>query len=262
MSFSTLRDQRGQTLLIIVLVLVVSLTVGLSIVSRSITNVRTSTDEANSAQALAAAEAGIQKALQNNTNVLPSNFGNGASYQATKADATISTVTVPRDEGADLWLVPHNSDGTPNYTNLWGNGLDTLNIYFGDSTDGCAEAALEVILVSGPSPYNFSKYAFDPCGARKTSNNFDDPIYTDTTQGKNFRASIGNISQGIVARIIPIYDNANMVVTGSLTIPPQGTVISSTGTSASGTVVRKVNAIQRYPSLPVEFFAYGLFVPQ
>ena len=38
-------------LLIVVLVMVVSLTIGLSVLSRSITNVRTSTEEANSAQA-------------------------------------------------------------------------------------------------------------------------------------------------------------------------------------------------------------------
>ena len=47
--------EKGQTLLIVVLVMVISLTVGLSVVSKTITNLRTTTEEADSAKALSAA---------------------------------------------------------------------------------------------------------------------------------------------------------------------------------------------------------------
>ena len=128
--------QKGQTLLIVVLVMVVALTVGLSVVSRSITNVRTTTEEANSAQALAAAEAGIAQAIQNNANI-SSAVGSNASFTATIATLSGQTTVflngsveniVPQDEGADLWLVHHNTDGTPGFTippGLWtGNIID------------------------------------------------------------------------------------------------------------------------------------------
>src|SRR3989344_4715713 len=58
------RRQAGQILLIVILVIVISSTVGLSLVSRSITSLRTSTEEAEPQKAFSAAEAGIERALQ------------------------------------------------------------------------------------------------------------------------------------------------------------------------------------------------------
>ena len=54
----------GQTLLVVVLMMVVALTVSLSVVLRSVSNVRTSTDEENSSRAFSAAEAGLELALK------------------------------------------------------------------------------------------------------------------------------------------------------------------------------------------------------
>ena len=48
------KDQKGQALLIIVLVMVVALTVGLSLVSRTITNIRNTREQASSQKALSA----------------------------------------------------------------------------------------------------------------------------------------------------------------------------------------------------------------
>src|SRR3990167_7914471 len=59
------RPPAGQILLIVVLAAVVSLTVGLSAISRTITNTRVTTEEANSQKALSAAEAGIEELLSN-----------------------------------------------------------------------------------------------------------------------------------------------------------------------------------------------------
>ena len=56
-------NNSGQAILLVVLVMIVGLTVGLSVVSRSIVSIKTSTEEADSQKALAAAEAGIEKAL-------------------------------------------------------------------------------------------------------------------------------------------------------------------------------------------------------
>ncbi len=49
------KNQSGQALLIIVLVMVVALTIGLSVASRTITNLRTSREQASSQKALSAA---------------------------------------------------------------------------------------------------------------------------------------------------------------------------------------------------------------
>ena len=46
----------------------------------------------------------------------------------------------------DLWLVPHDSSGVPDYGTRW-NG--TLNIFWGKPTDAddCDEAALEMTVI-------------------------------------------------------------------------------------------------------------------
>ena len=64
--------QKGQTLLIVVLIMVVSLTIGLSLASKTITSLRTTTEEAESAKALSAAETGVLQQLRSSTS-LPAN---------------------------------------------------------------------------------------------------------------------------------------------------------------------------------------------
>ena len=53
----------GQVLILVLLVVVVALAVGLSVASRNITNVRTSTQTEESQKAFSAAEAGIESIL-------------------------------------------------------------------------------------------------------------------------------------------------------------------------------------------------------
>ncbi len=52
-------SESGQALLIVVLVMVVVLTMGLSVASRSITNLRIATEQDNSQASFSAVEAGI-----------------------------------------------------------------------------------------------------------------------------------------------------------------------------------------------------------
>ena len=59
-----LRNQRGQALLIVVLVMAVALTIGLAVVSRSITDIKISRQEEESARVFSVAEAGIEEALK------------------------------------------------------------------------------------------------------------------------------------------------------------------------------------------------------
>ncbi len=264
--------QEGQTLLIVVLVMVVSLTIGLSVVSKSITNVKTSTEEANSAQALAAAEAGIQKTIQINTSIgSPESFSNSANYKTNLISALTSELPlnggniIPQDEGIDLWLMPHNPDGSLNTTASRWSG--DLTIYWGDTNVGCDEAALEIILVRGnpsdPSTINSRKYAVDPCDSRAGGNGFGkpdkvSPPYTLSGKSFNFKNVIG-VSDGALARIVPIYKNANIAVSGA-NIPSQGSVIVSTG--ASSEVQRRLSVFKGFSFLPIEYFSYGILSPK
>ena len=265
---SVLDKERGQVLLIIILVMVVSLTVGLSFISRSITNIRTSREEASSQKALAAAEAGIEQVLKTGVGIPIGTSFTGepnTTYGAIPNAVSGTSIlvnggnVVPKDDGADIWLVPHNPDGTPNYLTPW---TGNLTIYWGDTSGSCNNAALEVAVISGPvaSP-TLKRYAYDPCPARRSSNNFSPSSPGGAVSGKSFAfsAALPLITSGLVARVVPLYKNASIGVVGSIALPSQGIKIDSTGVSQGTT--RKINVFKGYPQLPVQYFLYGLFSP-
>ena len=271
--------ERGQVLLIVLLVMVIALTVGLSVASRNITNLRTSREEASSQKALAAAEAGIEQALKTNTTIpIGTSFtGEPQTTYGTTVNAVSGTEVlltggnvVPKDEGADIWLVPHNlpPDETPNFSLPW---TGNLTIYWGDTSDVCDQtpanntmAALEVAVVSGPvsSPV-LTRSAYDPCAIGRSSNNFSAALGGGTVSDKSFShsTSIIPITSGLLVRVAPLYASTPIAVTVNTgpALPSQGIRIDSTGES-QGTS-RKINVFKGYPQLPVQYFLYGLFSP-
>ena len=262
------KKEAGQVLLIIVLVMVVALTVGLSVISRSITTIRTSREEASSQKALAAAEAGIEQVLKTNTPIPIGTFftGEPQTTYGTIVNAVLGTQvlvnggnTVPKDEGADIWLVDHNADGTPNFSSPWSGDL---TIYWGDSSGDCNNAALEIAVISGSqaSPI-LTRYAYDPCSSRRSNNNFSPSSPGGVVNGKSFAfsAALPPITSGLVARAVPLYKSSAIGVIASIALPSQGFIIDSTGVS-QGTS-RKIIVFKGHPQLPVQYFLYGLFSP-
>lgn len=251
--------EKGQALLIVVLVMVVALTVGLSIASRSITNLRTSTDEANSQKALAAAEAGIEQAIKSNSTA-SGNFSGGTTYSTniTQVSGTSFLVNggnpVLQDNGADVWFSTY-----PTYANPW---TGSLVIQWGATANSCSEAAIEVVVISGSkqSPQS-AHYVFDPCQTRTGTNHFTvAPLNKTTISGKDlYYQSTINVVSGLLGRIVPLYYNSPIGLTASTALPSQGSVVTSTG--ISGGTQRKVNVFQGYPQIPSEFFLYSLFSP-
>ncbi len=258
--------QKGQALLVIVLIMVVILTIGLSLATRSIINTRSSTEENNSQEAFTAAEAGIERLLQDNSlsSIPDGRFGN-VTYNAEVVTGNLSEFLlnggnqVLRGEGVDLWLSTY-----PSYTNQWSG---TFTVYWG-SSDDCSVAiqnvaAVEVVVLSGLSKNNPSAqhYVFDPCPVRQNANKFNGTVgpgrRIDDTRTFVYSGSV-SVTNGFIARIIPLYANTYMGVTGS-NLPPQGKTVESTG-NAGGTA-RKISVFQSYPRLPIEIFPYVIFSP-
>lgn len=278
LGFSKKASERGQALLIIVLIMVVALTVGLSVATRSITSLRTSTEEVNSAQALSAAEAGLERSLSEGTTVSDT-LSNQASYTTsvtTKSGNQMllnNGALIPKDEGVDLWFVAHTcgTDGkSPCWSSPWqpnppGPGG---NVVFYWDTNSCNDsAALEVVVISGSvtSPV-LNRYVYDPCSPRRTSNKFSASSPGGQIEGKTLNYSTGNIavSNGLMARIIPIYkDTIIGVIASGSPLPSQGSVVTATGSFGSdkSKIVRKLTAFQSYPQLPTEFLTFGIFSP-
>lgn len=265
-----LGPQQGQILLIMVLTLVVVLTVGLSVASRSITNVKISKQNEESARAFQAAEAGVQQALQSysggDVNLPQSSLANESSFKTTLnvVDGTQFLVrggsSVEQSVGADVQL---SSGSTFNGNVVVYFSQNTQNICSGsDKTK--IQPAIEVIVVQNASN-PIQKFVFDPCtissnrtpGASPTSNGgtiTDTDLGTSTTF--NYSATIGPITNGSVMKVIPIYNSTKVGITSSIALPTQGKLVKSTGTS--GDTVRTVQYFESLPEIPTEILQYAI----
>lgn len=280
------RPEHGQVLLVIVLVMIVALTIGLSVVTRSITNLQITSEEESSQRALSAAEAGIEKALQsgdgstsgvdlkNNSKIdkITVNDISGTEFLVNNGNVVL------KDDGADLWLAQNET--TPKYQPAY-NGAITVS--WGSAKDVCANgstntaAALEVLIISNKSGggKQIQTYPFDPCSGsvnRAASNNFcrdgtvpsakcpQMQLQSNQVRGKQFAYSVViPITDGILARMVPLYASTPIGVRSNVALPSQGKVIESLG--SSGNAQRKVSVYKGYGKIPVEFFPYILFSP-
>jgi len=276
------RGQKGQILLIVILAIIVASTVGLSLASRSVTSLRTSTEEAQSQKALSAAEAGIELVMQGtpSTGTINSgdSFSSQSSYHVTVAQPTGSSFeiddgnTISKDEGVDVWFVNHNSDGSTDQSSY--QSYSHLNLYWGSvSETHCNTAAIEVILVTKDTLGSIQtrKYAYDSCLSHNnyfasagfgtyplqgTKATFVNKAYVDLT-------GINNI---VLMRVIPIYKDTVMGIdtcdssgnSCTLSLPSQGYEITSTGTS--GQAKHMLTVFRGYQQTYLPYISYGLFV--
>lgn len=283
---SSFSSQSGQAFLIVVLGMVIALTVGLSVISRTVTNLRTSTEQVSSQKALAAAEAGIEQAIEKNSAggvQITGSFTSGATSYTTLVTENSNTQfllnggnVVPKDQGVDVWLSPYSADPVTLWTTPWSGNLV---VYWGTSSDVCTNtssntmAALEVVIVSGlkASPAT-TRYAYDPCTSgvnRQSSDKFASVASTaNTIAGDTFNYSVSvPITQGFLVRVVPLYAGSLIAVAGQdggnnpLSLPAQGKTIVSTGKSDNGITQRKVAVFESYPELPTELFPFTIFSP-
>ena len=257
--------ERGQMLLVVVLTMIVALTVGLSVVSRTITNLRISKQSEESQRAFQAAEAGIEKTLESGIGSgIPQSLGNNAQYKTEINNPSGNAFilnggeVVEQDVGIDLWLSDY-----PNYSNQICPSSCTVSISFNTSEQSCStgagndtRAALEVVVLSGSvSNPTLNKYLFDPCASRTSgAANTGNGATIDAT---TFRNGISMpVTNGIIARVIPIYNSVKIGVTSTQSLPVQGKIVESIG--ESGETIRKVQYFSSYPQLPLEIFPYSI----
>lgn len=268
--------QKGQILLIVVLIMVTALTVGLSVAARSITDTKTSEESSNSERAFSAAEAGIEKSITALTNrTITGSFTNNSTY-----NASVQTVSgnnfllnngyaILKDDSTDIWLSTYPTYASPR--------RGPVTVYWGQSTDTCSTlesrntmAAIELFVLDGTAANpKVTRYAYDPCGARATQNNFTVARPAPSVvMGKTFRfRETVTVNSGLFVRVIPLYAPALAAASGCngggggcVALPSQGTVIQATGNS--GSTERKLITYHFFPKLPTEILQYSLFVPQ
>jgi len=287
-SLAARRGEAGQILLIVILVIIVASTIGLSLASRSITSLRSSIEEVESQKALAAAEAGIERAIQGNIpiNISSTDLSNNSRYTAQVAQGNSTRFlinggnAIPKDEGADVWFADHDANGNPIVSTALSPNF--VSLYWGSSSEICgtstAPAAIQAIIATSDGTAVAYRFAYDPCNR---GNNFASPdansgifpviegktfMYATSQGGQNDLAKGGNIKKIVFIRVIPIYKDTIVGVSTCnrggnncpTPLPSQGYVITSTGTA--GQTSHKLQVFKGYPQTYLPYLSYGLFV--
>lgn len=267
------KQYHGQVLLITVLVLTIAITVALSLIGRTTTDVGITGQQEESARAFSAAEAGIEEVLKNKTATTASiASGNAnASFTTTYAEvaASSSVYTLPSTtklgDAATVWLVQHNADGSLNesLTNAYCAGASPCELDVCWS-GGSPTSAVDIsVLVKSGATYQIHRTPIHP-DAATYANNFGAPD-TGTgcgmTSGYHKKITIPTTGGVIplIVRLRPYYrENTFLVapVSGKV-LPPQGFEVSSTGKTESG-ITRKIVVKHQFEA-PPSVFDYVLY---
>lgn len=266
------KTQRGQILLVTILVLTVATTVALSLIGRTTLDLSMSNQLEDSTRAFNAAEAGIESALLNLTTQLNVAIAEGVSYSVNvnsiggSSGVYQSSYATSRGTAETIWLVPHDDDT--------GDIIDTTPFYTAPTLEVCWARTNTPALVIGilyrdgtDSLYKMARAAVDP-NAATNANQFSLPTASDNGCGLSdyYGYMLDFLTLDIVAgtdtiialRIRPEYADTTIAVDGGVTgVPKQGNLIESVGTIASG-VSRKVIVYQQYRTAP-SIFDYVIY---
>lgn len=270
MMSNTHHSRRGQALIIMLLVMTVSLTLGVAISSRVVTTLRQISYSAQSAAALSLAEAGVEEGLKRITDnpSLPLPYssddvalGDGKFNYAIE-NLALSPIfdklsPIARDKAVQIDL--------RGYT---GTTVDVCWVDSSKPSETANQAAMEITLVYLESGvYKLLRYAYDPVVTRQGTNMFSSPPYslgnncTDNGVNHQYRATVtvplGTTPQ--LLRLRALYNtvpNSFAVRAGTGALPSQGVVITSTGFVAN--VQRRVEVTRSTPALS-ELFDFVIF---
>jgi hypothetical protein len=171
-----MKHQRGQILIIVILLSTVLITVALSISQITTQETQIAKLEEESKKAFAAAEAGIDKALKTagpggivviGQGAGELDLGAGITGKATIDDAPKTSFTTPllkKDEQYTFYLSDYNKD-INTFSNPW---YGTLGFYFdsqsgGDCSGTYQPPTLELTFVYDDSPIKLKRFLLDPC---------------------------------------------------------------------------------------------------
>lgn len=281
----------GQALILVLLSLSVVLTIVLYVLSRSVTDILTSTGQAESVRAFSAAEAGVENALITGAGTTGMVTIGDASYSVDVKTTSLSSFNYPiqmlSGDVTTLWFVSHKDDGSltceADYPDCFRG--DTVKICWGNSGTPSNEAktpAIEVSVYYEATPGNLStvriaRGVYDPHSARTATNSFSPAItggcsidgvdyaFQNTITLSNL-GGVGFNNNGLLfAKVRMIYNDTEGQLIGfnvpSGTLPPQGIEVDSLGVSGQGgsQSSRRIRVFQGWPEFPLSGFT--LFTP-
>lgn len=260
---NSMRKNSGQVAVFVLLLTLLGLTVGLSVTSRTLQDLKQTAISDQSSRAFTAAEAGIEDALAKTLAVGSSTInvgGSNVNYVVSRSPVAAYTPegSVAKDDVIEIDLRTYTgSTLTINWTKKNDAHEDPANLCNEGSFTAPAALMLSFYTFDG-SNYGVKKLAYNAsrCGTLGTLNNFltaNNSANVDYLSG----VTVAYTSDMKVLRIRPIYNDASITVTGNANLPAQGYTIKSTA-QTTGQVSRAVEVTRTNTALP-PFFDYVLY---
>ncbi len=256
------QSQSGQVLLILVLVASVLLTVGLSLVENTVKDTQTAKLEEDNKRAEAAADAGIDAAIESGTDITGSGFSNlfrsgtdisGQAVESTSSATTFDTPVIPKDQQYTFYASGYD-EATETITGTYSSAFHISRLTpSSNDCGGTNEMAVELTSMSTTTGV-VQRRIIDPCSIATTGSS------TNTT---TFDASLSmGTFQLLFIRVIATNDafgGATFRLTREAggNWPVQGRTIVSTAETASG-VQKTSQLFVSYPQIPADFFVMSM----
>lgn len=282
------KRESGQALLLVLLSMAVVLTIVLSVLSRTITDIAVTTKEEEALRAFSAAEAGVEQALIVGADIGTTTIGDAAfsadvSGFAAGTQEFANPVALASGESLLFWFVAHD----PTTGNLVCNAQypcftgSQFRICWGKSGTAPGSAttpAVEISTFYAATPGNLgtmriARVTADPNATRRSTNNFlANDAGTCTTGNESFAfqktvdlAALGvpagsyGVQNGLQFAKVRLFYNTdiaheagiNVNFAGNTLLPSQGIRIESSGTS--GEANRKIDVFQGFGEPPPVF---------
>lgn len=275
-----MKNEHGQVVLILILVMTVALAIGLSVIQRSLSDVSTSTKVEESSRAFSAAEAGIEKAISANSSIGQVDLGNSSLIAGVQkndlppAGQALEYPPLEKEYVAQVWLADPKSNLPDCDPGKICYSQDTLDVYWGGSPEVIPAtdiAALELTLIyyTGGQYQSRKWYLENPTAdsLRRTANKFDDsascpavgfPVGLNSYQCRYTINPLPQKPMLLRARLLYNGYPQRFAVkpTGSGSLPFQASVFASTG--VSGETQRKVEVFKLDKVVP-PYFDYAIF---
>jgi Tfp pilus assembly protein PilX len=251
-----LNNQKGQTLIVVLMLMIISLSIGLAVSQRIISSSKRSVTLDSSSRAQAVAEAAIEKMLPTSTTTLDSyitnnNCGTNCQLTISGADGVSATATVTlayAGNSTSLFNTKVERDAVTEL-DLTGYGNRALEICW-DGSSGNTPSVSALFVYGASVPYTSQRFAYNSASTTHSSNGFSTAA-PDLSYANCF--TIGAQSNPRFVRIRALYSDLNLYVIPKSggTLPVQGYLMTSVG--RFGGVTKTIQALKSRSFVPASF---------
>lgn len=242
--------QSGQVAVVVLLIMVVLLTIGLSLASRTTQEVFLSQQQSETARVFNAAESGVEEALSQD-------FASGQSEGSLVVDGVDVTYTVDTQNILDTLI----TEGMSAHIDLAGYAGNVVIDWAQEAA--CADRAsfVATIFYDDAGTLRAQHISFGP---PTTCVNHNDNFLQGSTLGgtpyfHRYTITAANLpANAQFMRLKPVYADADVLVSGGVGFPSQHNTIRSTASYSGGDEQRSIEVSRSLPAAPA-FMDYALY---